>query len=398
VSEGSSIIGAQLKELRAKRRLSQEQLAERADLSVDLVKRLEQGRRHSARLGSLWKLADALNVPLSQLVDRRPGLNGGGAAGPRITALRDVLLDPQLLPAVEPAQEADPLLPEQVTALVDHAWDGYWTGRFDQLAGDLPHLIVQTRATAREYGPAAARAHAQAHQLAACLLVQMGQEDLAAVAAERAITAAAAGDDELLHATLHGTYSWVMHHQGRFASAIDLAVQIADRTEPRMSRARPEHLTVWGSLLLTAVAPAAASDQRDTLDEVISLARAGAARLDHDRHDYQLNYGPSQVAMQATYGYATMHRPDIALRHAQQVRREDLLDISYGAHLVDVAQAYNDRRDDDEVVAVLRTAQEVAPVWFRHQPVARAVGEDVVARARRLTPELRQLADDLGIE
>jgi transcriptional regulator with XRE-family HTH domain len=398
MSKGSSI-GARLKELRRDRDLSQERLAERAGLSVDLIKRLEQDRRHSARLDSLYALADALDVPLSRLVDRRPRLDGGDPGTPRVTALRDVLLHPDLLPGLEPAgPEAEPMRPDRIAALVDQAWGGYWAGQFTALTGDLPELIGEARASAREYGAAAARPHAQVHQLAACLLVQMGQEDLAAVAAERAIRAAAAGDDELLHATLHGTYSWIMHHQGRFTGAVDLATQVADRIEPRMSTASPQHLTVWGGLLLSAVAPAAAADQRDTLDEVISLARAGAARLDHDRHDYQVSYGPTQVAMQATYGYAATHRPEAALRHAAQVRREDLLGISYGAHLVDVAQAHVDGRADDAAVAVLRTARSTAPVWFRHQPLARGLVQDLRQRALRLRPELRDLVDDLGLD
>lgn len=394
----STGIGARLRQLRRDRGLTQEQLAERAGLSTDLIKRLEQGRRESARLASLHALARALDVPLSRLVDRRPRLDGGDPHAPQVMALRDVLLRPDLLPDIDPAEpDSEPMRPARVTALVDQAWDGYWTGQFTALAADLPQLIGETRACAREYGPPAARPHAQSHQLAACLLVQMGQEDLAAVAAERAIHAATEGDDELLHATLHGTYSWILHHQGRLPDAVDLALRIADRVEPRLSTARPEHLCVWGGLLLTAVAPAAASDQRDTLDEVISLARAGAVRLKHDRHDYQVSYGPTQVAMQAVHGYAAMHRPEQALRHAEQVRREDLLDISYGAHLIDLAQAHVDERQDQTAVAVLELARSTGPVWFRHQPAAHGLVEGIRERGRQVTPEVRRLAADLGL-
>jgi hypothetical protein len=83
----------------------------------------------------------------------------------------------------------------------------------------LPSLIGEARLTARSAGPAAHGLLAQSYDQAALLLVHMGKEDLAALAAERAITAAAGCDDELLHAMLRGTYAWVMLHQGRFADA-----------------------------------------------------------------------------------------------------------------------------------------------------------------------------------
>ena len=43
--------------------------------SVDLIAKLEQGRKQSARVTSLIKLADALDVDLSELVGKRPRLN-----------------------------------------------------------------------------------------------------------------------------------------------------------------------------------------------------------------------------------------------------------------------------------------------------------------------------------
>jgi transcriptional regulator with XRE-family HTH domain len=67
---GMSAIGARIRELRLAHspRLTQEQLAERAGVSVDLIGKLEQGQRQTAQLASLYKLADALGVELPLLV------------------------------------------------------------------------------------------------------------------------------------------------------------------------------------------------------------------------------------------------------------------------------------------------------------------------------------------
>jgi transcriptional regulator with XRE-family HTH domain len=68
--EVGETISYQLRRLRRLRGLTQEGLADRADVSRDLVAKLEQGRRRTARITSLASLARALDVELSALVTR----------------------------------------------------------------------------------------------------------------------------------------------------------------------------------------------------------------------------------------------------------------------------------------------------------------------------------------
>jgi transcriptional regulator with XRE-family HTH domain len=386
------IIGRQLKRLRTQRGLSQAELAVRAGVSPDLIAKLEQGTRHSARLTSLARLAQALGTPLSEMLDRRPRLDRAADAA-SLLAVRDVLLCPSALPGIDPDEdEGKATPPVELLPAVRDGWTHYWDGRFGRLAQVLPGLIGEARVTARIAGPGAAVHLAQAYQLAACLNVHVGAEDLAAVAAERAINAAAQGSDELLWATLHGTYSWVLLAQGRFDDAERHAAHVAHRIEPALSTAQPAHLTVWGALLLTALAPAAAAGRAEEVGEYVSIARAGAARLDADRHDYWTNFGPTQVAMQETHAFTVLGHPERALRAARTVRRDDLLSISWGRHQLDVARAQCDSGRDDAALAALRVAHDVSPEWFRHQGVARCLVAELVDRRRRLPPVLRALA------
>ena len=68
-------IGERLARLRAWRGMTQEELACAAGTGVDVVRRLEQGVRASARLTTLTALAGALDVPVADLLsgsgDRR---------------------------------------------------------------------------------------------------------------------------------------------------------------------------------------------------------------------------------------------------------------------------------------------------------------------------------------
>jgi transcriptional regulator with XRE-family HTH domain len=65
-------IGENLARLRRRRSLTQEALAEQAGLSVDLIKKLEQRQRDSARVATLDALAAALDVTLADLTGDAP--------------------------------------------------------------------------------------------------------------------------------------------------------------------------------------------------------------------------------------------------------------------------------------------------------------------------------------
>jgi transcriptional regulator with XRE-family HTH domain len=59
------MIGRQIAELRHASGLTQEQLAERARVSVDVIRRLEQGQRKTARIATLHAIAAALGTRVS---------------------------------------------------------------------------------------------------------------------------------------------------------------------------------------------------------------------------------------------------------------------------------------------------------------------------------------------
>ncbi|GAA1265180.1 hypothetical protein [Saccharothrix xinjiangensis] len=54
-------LGERIKRARTRRRFAQEQLAEKADVSVDLVRKLDQGVRHTASMSSLTRIARAVD-------------------------------------------------------------------------------------------------------------------------------------------------------------------------------------------------------------------------------------------------------------------------------------------------------------------------------------------------
>ncbi|MCO5974221.1 helix-turn-helix domain-containing protein [Actinoallomurus soli] len=389
-------IGDRLRSLRDERSMTRRELADDSGVDVALIEKLEHGRRGTARLTWLTRLADALNVEVSRLLGGRRSEERGAerAPGPPgdVQDLGDVVASVDSMPGMDTddAGEAPDLA--ELNAAVDAAWHAYRMGNMTRLAGLLPGLIGEARLASSELGASAAGPLAEAHQLAARLFVHYGRCDLAEVAAECAIRAAEGGGDELEWETLHGTYSWTLLCEGRPRASEEHAVSIAASTEPSMDEAALRDLTVWGGLLLAAMAAASAADRTASTTEYLGLAGSAARRFSRDRLDYHVGFGPARVATEATHAYAMLHEPGLALRSAGDVHAGELSPRSYGRHLIDVARAQTEIRDLRAAEETLCEAESLCATSFSPAGPAHAVVSDVVVDVGHLTPELRRMA------
>jgi transcriptional regulator with XRE-family HTH domain len=393
---GGGTIGERLKAARRERGLTQEGLAEKADLSKDLIAKLEQGRRTSCRITSLMRLSNALDIDLSELAGKRERL-GVERDGGSVLAIRDAILSPSLMPGLPGLDDDDgePTPLPELERAITRAWADYWAGDFGPLVAAVPGLIAEARLAQRSVGARAAAALAQSFQLAACLLLHFGKTDLAAIGAERGITAASQGDDEWQWASVVSTLAWVLMYQGRLSESESLAVEVAARIEPSFSAPVP-HLASWGNLLISAIDTAAIAG-RDVSDYV-SMATAGAERIGHLVTAYQTTFGSSKVAANAVHAFTMHKRPGDALKAARKVRVEELPPIAYGHHLLDLAQAYTDARHFRAAEQRLDQARSLSPVWFRHQLSAQSIVADIREQQTRPSPTIRRLARDIGLE
>lgn len=396
MSDGKTI-GDRLRLLRRERGLSQEDLARRSGLSRDLIAKLEQNRRTSCRITSLMRLANALDVELTELTGKRERL-GTERDGGSVLALRDTLLSPSLLPGL-PGMDLDDAgqptpLPELHEA-VDRAWTKYWAGDFGPLVATVPGLITEIRLTRRSVGPATAVALSQAYQLASALMEHFGKMDLAALAAERAVVAAAEGEDELQWAMVQRTYGWVLLNQGRPGEAENLAVRVASMIEPSFS-APAVRVAVWGSILIGALWAAVDADK--DVSDYITMIAAGAERLGGHIATCQTTFGSSRAAMHIVHAHAVLREPGKALEAAKKVKPSELGRISYGRHLIDLAQVHADARQFQTAERRLQEARAMSPVWFRHQLSAQSIVADIQEKQTRLSPTIRSLARSVGLD
>lgn len=393
----TSTIGDQIRRFRGKA-LTQKQLAEQAEVSVDLIKKLEQGKRQGASIASLQKIARALDVDIADLVGKRYGIpSDDPEAG--VVAIRHALNSVDDLMGID-SDEAPVTLGEARRA-VDYAWGAYWNGRYETLTSILPPGISQLRATAHAAqngdAPTAHELLARMYWVTGCTLVHLGQADPGFTAIRSALTAAERGNDPLLAATLRGSVAWQLLVQGRYEESHKVALKAATSVEP-VGDATQAGLAVYGSLVLQG-ATAAGREQHP--GEALDLARAAgevADRLGVDTKDYECNFGPSQVVMQTVDINVSSERYPEAIKAARAMpnRGAGLTQVSQARHLLDQAAALTRTGQHQKALDMLLTAERVGgPDWVKYQTLLKQVIGELLEKERHNS--LRGLAQRAGV-
>ncbi|GAA1501177.1 helix-turn-helix transcriptional regulator [Streptomyces synnematoformans] len=399
-------IGDRIRTLREFRGgVSQEQLAERAGVHVDTVRKLEQGVRATARIDTLRKIAGALDVELERLLGQ-PTVTPQQVDDGGLLALRDAIQNVGALPGVpaEPDLEDPPAVAAWI-ASVRHATRLYWEGGYSDLSAALPLLLRDGRAVVREAGsgPEAAGAWQQlalAYQLAACLCTQAGHTSWAVDAVRQQLAAARRASDPLMEGMGVSTLSWVLLRQGSWETAQQIAEAKAEALEPSFRRGTPAEFAVYGNLLTAAATPAARRSRRDEAMQLLGTAERAAERVGRPVHTHGSSFSVVDVQTQLTnIALAGEPAPAEALTQAARV---DVGAISRpvhaAAHRVDVAQAQYLTGDADGALDTLLEVEEDQPEWIKYQVIAGETVREMLEAERRRNAPLRGLAGRLGVD
>jgi transcriptional regulator with XRE-family HTH domain len=121
--------------------MTQDDLAAAADVSADLIRKLEQGQRHTASIGSLHRIAAALDVDLGELLGRESMPNAAPDTG--VVVLRQAVADVTDLLG---DMEGEPLSLRDAERSATYLWGTYRSGKWDQLTGLIPQALIGLRA------------------------------------------------------------------------------------------------------------------------------------------------------------------------------------------------------------------------------------------------------------
>ncbi|SCL19422.1 Helix-turn-helix domain-containing protein [Micromonospora inyonensis] len=386
-------VGRRVAQWRARRRMTQQVLADRLGKSKSWVDKVERGVRALDRVSVIEDVAEVLRVDPAVLIGRTAAPPAVTAAVDGIDAVRAALARHDLSPG-PPALRPIPA-PAELDRRVGHAWLTYQHADYPYLLRLLPDLLGDARRTGHDE----AGVLVQVYRLTASVLVKVGEPDLAWLAADRAMTAA--GGDPLRAAVAAIPLGQALRALGRgrlaHAATVTAARWIAP---PAPQKAPADRLSVLGTLLLEAALAAAtcgdAHRVRTLTDRAADLAEQVGDGHDHHR----TTFGPTTVALARVA--VAVDLGDVAeavARHEEVTRRGGWARLPAGhraAHLIDAARAYLLLGDLDRAGRLLVEADGIAPAETRARRAARTVIAGVV-RGGPAGAGVTRLASALGI-
>ncbi|MFG2181074.1 transcriptional regulator [Streptomyces abikoensis] len=350
-------------------------------------------------------LADGLGVPLQVLQPEAPP---AAEPEPATQAETNDLDQARLVlsghPAVDvllsPREDFRPGTLNDLREAAERIWELTHTDRFAELSAALgplmPRLERATRTAPEEYRPELHGLTARTYQALAAAFVRQNEADAAWVAADRAIREAElageplgvfAGIYRLAHAFVRLKHLDQAEHAT--AMAVNALQRYVNDHEPT-----PQHLSVLGSLHLMLALAHARAGERSAARKQIEKARVVASRLGEDRNDFNLEFGPTNVEIQAVSTAVDLGDAGEALDIGEDLDASGLSVERQARLLMDLGRAHAQRRHFGEALNCLLKAEDMAPEMIRTHIASREVIRELMLVAgRSASDELRALAD-----
>jgi tetratricopeptide (TPR) repeat protein len=349
----------------------------------------------------LQEIADALGVSTQTLNPDAPPPSPPAAPAPihsnDLDGARLVISGHPALNALLGLSKQSPVQLDALSAQVDEIWELTHQARFaevSELVTDLvPELEQAVRTVEVDDRPRAYRLLARAYQALAAAFSRQGDARSSWVAADRAVAAGELSGEVLL--VFAGVYRMV-HAFVRLGSndQAERAVTEAIAALSQRTELTPPGLSVLGSLHLAKALVHARCGQRTEAREEIEKARQLADRLGEDRNDYNLEFGPTNVAIQAVSTAVDLGDAGEALDIGATIDAAALSPERQGRLLMDLGRAHAQRRHTGDATECLLRAEELSPETVRtHTAVRAAVKELVLVSGPNVHSDLMGLAD-----
>ncbi|MEV8633779.1 helix-turn-helix transcriptional regulator [Streptosporangium sp. NPDC051023] len=397
-TEYQRALGRRIAQERKRRGLSQPELARLIDRSVAWVSQVERGVRKVDRMSVLEKVAETLDVPLSELAAEAPVVAAVTEETPGTADLRLLLSSVHSLRAMLHPVPAAPA--EELRAQVEQAWELVHESRYAELTGLLQGLVPALETAVRS-APEERRAElfellAAAYQACSAALAKLGEPEAAWIAADRAIIAAERAGDPLLVAAGAFRLGFVFLGARHFDQVEETARTASDALWFLAEAGKPEAMSLWGALTLQRAVAASLLNDADTAYRHLAKAREIAGRLGDGRNDYNTEFGPANVALHEVAVAVELGDAGHALRAGTTVDVSTLSGERRARLHIHLARAHAQRRQIDEAVSAVLEAEAVTPEQVRNHRAVRRLVSDLLTMQDPPSPELRELADRVG--
>ncbi|WP_217246106.1 helix-turn-helix transcriptional regulator [Streptomyces sp. AC602_WCS936] len=397
--------GQRVQKFRKERGRTQAEFAAALGKTSSWLSQVERGVQPVQRMDLLQQIADELGVSVQQLRPSAPA--DGPSQAPTAQSLSNDLDETRRLLSGHPALQTllaagrdDSGATRTVESLrsdVDDLWDLTHGGQLAQVSTLAVQLLPELERTVRT-APSEHQAElylllSRAYQALSAAFVRQDEADAAWVAADRAIFAAERSGDPL-HVCASVFRMVQAFVRLRSLGQAEHAAQTAISALSEQTSQSPESLSVLGSLHLALALVRARASARTEAKEEIAKARAIAAQLGENRNDFNLEFGPVNVEIQAVSTAVDLGDAGEALDIGLTIDAAELSPERQGRLLMDLGRAHAQRRHGGEALDCLLRAEVIAPEIIQtHQAARAAIRELVLVAGPNASRDLLELAE-----
>lgn len=401
-------IASNLRAIRERRGLTQQQLADTSGVSVETIRHLEQHPDVDARMDTLRRLAAPLRVHTSDLLRAAPPtIEDASAMTTSLLGMRAVLTPAPRLAGTPIVADIEPPTLDELIAATQLAARAYHKGSYADLLSSLPGLIrdgqVAVRTTAGRQRDLAYTVLGTGLRVAGRALKQVKEHDLSATALDQAIDAAERGGDLPGAARGISMQADVYMRLRRYGDAVDMCVRAADVLHPGdAQRGDMPLVAAWGCLLRSASA-AAARDSRGETDDLLSEMNRAADLITTEAWDAaeapgsRGEFGANAARMMVTECAVIRGDLGTALATAKTVTPGAVSPSTRDRHMLDVAAASARSGKPRAAEKILGGLARRSPTWLARQHYGQEITAELVDGHRRLPPEMVLVADLVGL-
>jgi transcriptional regulator with XRE-family HTH domain len=379
--EYQQVLGRRIAQERRRHGMSQPELAAIVDRPVAWLSQLERGVQPIDRISVLKTLADALDLPLSELAAHAPADVDELSLPTEAEELKVVLAGTHALCAMLGEITAPPVA--ELRERAEKACALAKAGSYHQLAKVLAELVPGLEAATR-IAPPADRPEiyeltALSYQSCAAALAKLGEPMASWIAADRAMTAAEKAGNLLLAAAGAYRLASVFVNARRYDLAEETARTALTALRTLAELGDSEAVSLCGGITLLRAVVAAKTNHPSAAFGHLARARRLASGLRGEQANGLPEFGPQYVTLYEIAVSVDLGDAGHALRVADRLDRTTLPPARQARMLIDVARAHALRRQVDEATEALLEAEQVGPCQLRDRDRAREVIRDLLA-------------------
>jgi hypothetical protein len=242
----------------------------------------------------------------------------------------------------------------------------YQHSRYRAALDRLPGLMVAVERPDADHLNAVHGLRAAAYQVASGLLLKLDDIALAAVAADRSMTAARTSGDPLTIASSTRCLVHTLMASGHLVEATSLAISAAEQFDRDDRGTSVDHCSIYGALLLRASLAAARREDADTARALLDEAAITARRVGDETNAAWTAFGPTNVVLHRVAVAVALGDAGTAVRLAATVSLDRLpIPERKAMLLLDTAKALTQWGKYEKALNAIRSAEQFAPEEVR---------------------------------